>query len=310
VDAGDDWPEPGPCPATVVRADPAATAAALAAKLGASRVASAAPGWCAAWTAADGVASGAVASALGSIDEAYEGRVFDVLGDALPAGALLWLGSSMPVRDADAYLAGDARVLRILANRGANGIDGVVSSALGAAVVHPGPVVLVVGDLSFLHDLNALVGASLNGISLTAVVVDNDGGGIFSFLPQATADAPGAGLPERFERLYGAAHGTGPRLGWIVEALGGRFVDLATRDRTTAADDAMALRSALDAAIGGDGVTVLRYATERTRNVELHRMVAGRVREALADPIDRPAGSRADGPARPEAHAAPVDDIR
>jgi 2-succinyl-5-enolpyruvyl-6-hydroxy-3-cyclohexene-1-carboxylate synthase len=315
VDAGDEWPEPGPCPATVVRADPAATAAMAAGALAAAAAEGAAtdripspgaadeappagtaaiePDWCAGWLAADAVAGDAVAAALGVIDEPYEGRVFDALGDALPSGALLWLGSSMPVRDADAYLACGERPLRILANRGANGIDGVVSSAIGAAAIHPGPVVLVVGDLSFLHDLNALVGARLNAIGLTVLVVDNDGGGIFSFLPQATADAPGAGLPERFERLFGVAHGTGPRLGGIVEALGGRFMDLgaASREGTElgaaagrpvdAATDRAALAAAVRDAIARDGVTVIRYATDRARNVALHRLVAARVRDAL-----------------------------
>ncbi|MCU0505586.1 MAG: 2-succinyl-5-enolpyruvyl-6-hydroxy-3-cyclohexene-1-carboxylic-acid synthase [Chloroflexi bacterium] len=300
VDAGDAWPEPGPCPAMVVRADPAVTAAAVAAGLvDASAAPSAAvlapaaspprprpsaveAGWCAAWLAADAAASDAAAAALGAIDEPFEGRVFDALGDALPPGALLWLGSSMPIRDADAYLTGGPSALRVLANRGANGIDGVVSSAIGAAAAHDGPVVAVVGDLSFLHDLNALVGARLNALGLTVIVVDNDGGGIFSFLPQATADAPGAGLPERFERLFGVAHGTGPRLGDIVRALGGRWMDVAAAGgRDGAAADRAALVSAVREATAREGVTVIRYATERTRNVELHRLIAARVRDAL-----------------------------
>ncbi len=128
-------------------------------------------------------------------------------------------GSSMPVRDLDAWLPGSARAIRPLANRGANGIDGVVSSALGAAAADVGHVALVVGDLSFLHDLNALAAARLHGLSATIVLVNNDGGGIFSFLPQARADAPGAGLPAHYEELFGTPHGID--LGPIVEALGG-----------------------------------------------------------------------------------------
>ena len=104
---------------------------------------------------------------------------------AARTAALLWAGNSMPVRDMDGWLPGTARAIRPLSNRGANGIDGVVSTALGAAAAEVGPVALVVGDVSFLHDLNALVAARLHGLSATIVLVDNDGGGIFSFLPQA-----------------------------------------------------------------------------------------------------------------------------
>ncbi len=302
VDVGEDWPEPGPCPATVLRADPATTLAAVARALGgpapgpsdtgrpgdaAARLRDAGlrpaveAGWCAAWRSADAAASAAVADALARVDEPYEGRVLDALDDALPAGSLLWLGSSMPVRDADTYLAGSARPMRVMSNRGANGIDGVVSSAIGAAAVHPGPVIVVLGDLSFLHDLNALVGARIEGIGLTVLVIDNDGGGIFSFLPQATTVAPGAGLPERFERLFGAAHGIGSGLGVIAEAMGARSVDLGESARDAASDRA-AIVAAVREATARDGVTVIRYATDRARNVEIHRAVAAEVREALA----------------------------
>ena len=127
----------------------------------------------------------------------------------------------MPVRDLDDWLPGSERAIRPLSNRGANGIDGVVSTALGAAAAEVGPVVLVVGDVSFLHDLNALVSARLHGLSATIVLVDNDGGGIFSFLPQANTDAPEVGLPEHYEELFGTPHGID--VGPIVTALGGEY---------------------------------------------------------------------------------------
>ena len=130
----------------------------------------------------------------------------------------------MPVRDMDDWLPGSGRAIRPLSNRGANGIDGVVSTALGAAAADVGPVALVVGDVSFLHDLNALVAARLHGLSATIVLIDNDGGGIFSFLPQASVDAPGVGLPEHYEELFGTPHGID--VGPIVTALGGEFADV------------------------------------------------------------------------------------
>ncbi len=135
--------------------------------------------------------------------EPFEGQPFSLLGELLPDEALLWAGNSMPVRDLDAWLPGSDRAIRPLSNRGANGIDGVVSTALGAAAAGIGPVVLVVGDVSFLHDLNALVAARLHDLSATIVLVDNDGGGIFSFLPQASTEAPEVGLPEHYEELFG-----------------------------------------------------------------------------------------------------------
>ena len=176
----------------------------------------------------------------------------------------------MPVRDLDAWLPGSSRAIRPLANRGANGIDGVVSSALGAAAADVGPVALVVGDLSFLHDLNALVAAKLHGLSATIVLVNNDGGGIFSFLPQARADVPGTGLPEHYEELFGTPHGID--VGPIVEALGGVHRPVGARG----------LRTALAESLVATGITVLELRTERTRNAELHREAAEAVTDALA----------------------------
>ena len=104
---------------------------------------------------------------IAASDEPFEGRALAEVAAALPDGATLVVGNSMPVRDADSFIRGDGRALRIVANRGANGIDGVVSSALGAAAVAGGPVVLVIGDLSFYHDLNGLLAAKLHAIDAT-----------------------------------------------------------------------------------------------------------------------------------------------
>ena len=124
----------------------------------------------------------------------------------------------MPVRDLDGWLPSSERVVRVLSDRGANGIDGLISSALGSAAAGVGRVVLVLGDVSFLHDLNALVAARLHHLDLTVVLVNNDGGGIFSFLPQHATDDPAVGLPARYEELFGTPHGIEP--GPLVEAFG------------------------------------------------------------------------------------------
>ena len=206
---------------------------------------------------------------LAGLDEPFEGAPFPALAAALPDGATLWAGNSMPVRDMDGWLPSTERAITVRSNRGANGIDGVVSTALGSAAVATGPVALVVGDLSFLHDLNALVAAKLHGLSATIVLVNNDGGGIFSFLPQGTASIPGAGLPERYEELFGTPHGID--VGPIVTALGGEHEIIG----------AGGLTAALERSIGRPGVQVLELRTDRARNVALHREVATAVAAAI-----------------------------
>jgi len=119
--------------------------------------------------------------------------------DTLPEPGVLYVGNSMPIRDLDTFVPSHPRRIRVLANRGASGIDGLVSSALGASAASDAPLLLVAGDLSFHHDLNALHMAREEGVGVTVVVVNNDGGGIFSFLPVARHPA--------FERYFGTPHG-------------------------------------------------------------------------------------------------------
>jgi 2-succinyl-5-enolpyruvyl-6-hydroxy-3-cyclohexene-1-carboxylate synthase len=281
VDGDGGWREAAIVPATMVHADAAATAVALAGALGtrgrrgggSGRGPAPAHGsrWLDSWLAADGAADRALRGWLSAITEAgdaFEGAPFALLGDLLPDGAILWASSSMPVRDMDAWLPAGPRAIRPLANRGANGIDGVVSSALGAPLVLA-PVVLVIGDLALLHDLSGLVAARLHGLSATIVVVNNDGGGIFSFLPQATAARPGAGLPDHFEELFGTPHGID--IGPVVTALGAQHRPVAPTD----------LRPALEASLRAPGLRVLELRSDRARNVALHREAAAAVAAAL-----------------------------
>ena len=280
VDGGGGWREPALLPATFVHADEVSVARGLAdavagarGRAGAPMVPDPASRWTADWLAADAAAQAAIRAWLAGpeVEPApFEPRPFTLLADLMPDGGILWAGSSMPVRDMDAYLPTGPRAVRCFANRGANGIDGLVSSALGAAAAETGPVVLVVGDLSFLHDLNALVAARLHGLSATIVLLNNDGGGIFSFLPQAAAVDPGVGLPDAYEELFGTPHGVD--FGPIVGALGGVHKVV----------EAGELRDVLAASIGAPGVRVLEMRTERVRNVSLHREAAAAVAAALA----------------------------
>ncbi len=228
--------------------------------------------WLARWQAADKAATDALARWRTRRNEPFEAAIFERLDEAVPDDAIVVVGNSMPVRDLDTFLPASPHQVRCLGNRGANGIDGLISTALGAAAAQERPVVAIVGDVSFLHDLNALVAARRLGLDVTIVLVNNDGGGIFSFLPQASATLPGVGLPERYEELFGTPHGTD--FGPLVGALGADYL--------VAMGDGVA--AAVREALGRPGVSVVELRTDRARNVELHRQafdVVARAAESL-----------------------------
>ena len=186
-------------------ADPqrAATDVATALRLtGTPDGAGSAGGWLDGWQRADEAARRAVDAVLDEDESLTEPRLARDLATSLPDGALLWCGSSQPVRDIDCALPPRAD-LRVLASRGTSGIDGTTSSAIGAALAHGGPAFAVIGDLTFLHDAAGLaLGPDEPRPDLCLVVVNNDGGGIFSALEQAAFPGP-------FERVFGTPHGTG-----------------------------------------------------------------------------------------------------
>src|SRR6266542_3855485 len=178
VDPEGGWLDPGRAAGGRLVADPSAL---LAAGAGAK--------WLDRWRAADALARRAIDELLDGMEEPFEGRVARDLVAALPAGATLLVGSSMPVRDVDAFAA-PREALRLLANRGASGIDGLVATTLGAAAAGEGPTAALLGALAFLHDATSVLGAARRPRGAALVVCDNDGGGIFSFLPQARLPAP------------------------------------------------------------------------------------------------------------------------
>ena len=209
--------------------------------------------WFDAWCDAETRARGALDAHLDADDEPFEGRVARDVVDAVPDGGTLVVASSMPVRDVESF-ARPRDGVRFVANRGANGIDGFVSTAIGAALGGDGPVVALLGDLCFLHDQNGLLGAASRGVDVTFVVVDNDGGGIFSFLPQAEA------APEHFEALFGTPQGVDIA---AVAALHG----IPTVEVTRASE----LRDAVARSVTDGGVRVVRVRTDRASNVARHR---------------------------------------
>jgi 2-succinyl-5-enolpyruvyl-6-hydroxy-3-cyclohexene-1-carboxylate synthase len=222
------------------------------------------PAWCEAWrTAADRVGT-AVDGVLDAVPAVTAGLLARDLVAGLPDGALLVVGSSTPVRDVD-RLAVPRAGLTVLANRGVAGIDGTVSTAVGAARAHGGRAFALLGDLTFLHDLQGLlVGEGEPRPDLTLVVSDNDGGGIFAQLE------PGQPQYEAgYRRVFGTPHGrdlvaVAEALGWRAErvsapaaiadvlAAGGPRVVVVGTDQRAEADMAAALRSAAAEALVAD----------------------------------------------------------
>jgi 2-succinyl-5-enolpyruvyl-6-hydroxy-3-cyclohexene-1-carboxylate synthase len=183
----------------------------------------------------------------------------------LEEGGVLLVSSSMPVRDVEWYSTPRQKIT-VLSNRGANGIDGVVSTAIGASLGTGRPVVALVGDLAFLYDAGALLGAPSRDMALTIVVVDNDGGGIFSFLPQAAALPAG-----QFERYWGTPHGID--LLAVAAAYGAEVTDVSDR---------AGLNTVL-ARAGRPGVRVARVRSDRAANVEVHDRLHAAVAAAVGD---------------------------
>jgi 2-succinyl-5-enolpyruvyl-6-hydroxy-3-cyclohexene-1-carboxylate synthase len=252
LDPEEGWQDPDGVVETMLVADPVATLDAL--------DASADPAWLRSWRLADEAAARAIAATLG--DALSEPLVAAQLGADLPATATCFVASSMPVRDVETFWPARDAPPRALSHRGANGIDGTVSGALGAAAGGAGPVVLLIGDVALAYDLGALAAGTRLGLSLTIVLLNNDGGGIFSFLPVARER-------DAFEEHVATPHG-------LDFARAAALYGCAY----TRADDPAALRTALDAA--GDGVALIEVRTDRDENVALHRRVWAAVADALA----------------------------
>ena len=117
------------------------------------------------------------------ITENFEGRTVLELQKLLPNESVLFAGNSMPIREIDTFLSQSSKTLNVVANRGANGIDGVMSTALGYSAASETIVTLLIGDLSFAHDLSSLWAAKRHNLNLTIVLLNNYGGGIFHYLP-------------------------------------------------------------------------------------------------------------------------------
>jgi 2-succinyl-5-enolpyruvyl-6-hydroxy-3-cyclohexene-1-carboxylate synthase len=250
------WRDPTATATLVVRSDPAAVFESL---TGAMEPAD--DEWRASWARADAAAGQAIDRSLEDIPFPNEPAVARMLASALPDPSVLWAASSMPIRDIDTFFGTTTKDIRILGNRGANGIDGFLSAGLGSASVSGRSTVLLAGDLSILHDVGALAGASRMGVPATIVALNNDGGGIFHFLPQDGH--------RHFERHFGTPHGLS------LTAVAGSF-GVPARE----VDDPDDLAKAL--AEDSTGPRLVEIHTDRVENVAIHRMISAAVREAIA----------------------------
>lgn len=275
VAPGGRWVDPDRSAAMVVRADPTSLCQGIVD--GMQQALTAGPGrrepsrdttWLRDWRRADVAAGTAVESALsfpirtgGEGSEGIHGWTEPMLARhlfaALPDGTNLVSSSSMPIRDIEAFAAPRPSPPRVLANRGANGIDGVVSTALGVALAS-GPTVALVGDLAFLHDVSALVRSAGSEIPCTVVVADNEGGGIFSFLP------PAAGLDAvTFETLFGT-----PQACDVAEVASGFGIPV---DEIGPDDGPGELRERLSHRMKGGRLAVIRVRLPgRSENMVIH----------------------------------------
>jgi 2-succinyl-5-enolpyruvyl-6-hydroxy-3-cyclohexene-1-carboxylate synthase len=256
------WPDPTRTATTIVRAEARSLCreltAACEAQLRAETVS-----WRDQWLAMSSLARESLEASFDEETTLFDAMALRSVASVLPDGATLVIGNSMPVRDAEAFLASDGVRLRVLANRGASGIDGVLSTALGIACASRagGPTALVVGDLSFLHDSGALAMAARDRIPLLVVVVNNDGGGIFSYLPihdtlERTTGAAGA-----FERFFGTPHGAD--LERISSVTGAHFARVDSRR-----DLDPAIAAALVASASGPAVVEVRTDREAGRRAQ------------------------------------------
>lgn len=207
------------------------------------------------WRTADAQAAVAVADALAALDGRPEPQIAREVTASVASGGALVLASSMPVRDVEWFAPGRSDIA-VYANRGANGIDGVISTAIGVALSRV-PTTVLIGDVAMLHDSTALIGLANRTLDLTIVVVDNDGGGIFGFLPQHELLDD-----ERFEQLFGTPHGTD-------------IAALATAHGITVADWN-------PAEVQPPGLRLVHLRTDRDQNLADHAALHGAVAAALS----------------------------
>ena len=247
LDPENAWQDPAAAVSELLPADPQAL-------FGALDVPPHGPAWLDRWRRADAAAIEAFAAVLGGTALSEPVVAARTMGRLRGQDALV-VAASMPVRDLETFAEVTADPPRVLSNRGANGIDGTASTALGVAAATAGTTVLLTGDVALLHDLGGLLATRRAGGRLVVVVIDNDGGGIFHFLPVA-------GETDHFTEHVATPHGVDLARAAALYGL-----------RHVLADDVAGFDAGLDEALAADGSTLLQVRTDRDANVGLHREV-------------------------------------
>ena len=220
--------------------------------------------WSEIWLRSSSIVRKASGPYLEHGDHITEPGVFAALADCLPPDSLLFTGNSMPIRDLDGFFGQRGSPCRVMGNRGVNGIDGLISTALGAASALERRVFLVLGDLSFFHDMNGLLACGLHNIDATIILINNNGGGIFHFLPQRD-------LVRDFEPLFATPTGLDYRA--ATATYGGRHVHAGAWP---------VLRAALVESLGHAGLTVIEVPSDREENRRQHYAIWEATSKALS----------------------------
>ncbi|WP_163652601.1 2-succinyl-5-enolpyruvyl-6-hydroxy-3-cyclohexene-1-carboxylic-acid synthase [Listeria sp. PSOL-1] len=220
--------------------------------------------WGEKWKSWNQLAQAEINSYFSEKNEIEEGTVVYELREQLPDGACFFISNSMAIRDVDTYFSQTDKKIRMLANRGANGIDGVVSAALGSSTILQ-PLYLLIGDLSFYHDLNGLLMAKKYQLNVTIIVINNNGGGIFSFLPQNN-------IPKHFESLFGTA--TDLDFRYAAALYDADYHEVSTHEH---------LLEAFDQASFHKGLDIIEVKTNRHENKEHHQVLFQRIAERVKD---------------------------
>ena len=221
--------------------------------------------WLQLWKAVNEATKRGLASIHDEV-ELSEGKLFLLLNELMPMNSTLFVGNSMPIRDLDTFFFTNEKNVTALANRGANGIDGVVSTAIGVSTVSENTV-LAIGDLSFFHDMNGLLAAKLQKQNITILLINNDGGGIFSFLPQASEK-------EYFELLFGTPHGL--EFTHAAELYGAKYNKVLTWEE---------FQQVFTQSFSIPGLKIIEVQTERESNLVKHRDLWKFVSQEIKDVI-------------------------
>jgi 2-succinyl-5-enolpyruvyl-6-hydroxy-3-cyclohexene-1-carboxylate synthase len=260
-----DWPDPLHLTTNMVQANPSQVVMDLTTAV----LTTPEKDWIERWLAVAAATRASITQQLAHIDEMFEGKIFAELASLFPPRGVLFAGNSMPVRYLDSFYPSTSQQIRFLANRGASGIDGVVSTALGASAVLQTPTFLVLGDLSFYHDMNGLFAAKQYPLNATIIVANNNGGGIFSFLPQRKC-------LQTFEKYFATPHG-------LTFESAARLYSL-TYSKITSWQE---FRTHISKSLESSRTTILEVPGDRERNVEFHRSISCTAAEAAETSMEQ-----------------------